>query len=65
MAAEVQSDRMESDMEAYRKLWCGNDFLHVEKNYTHGHTMTPPGHLQRPTRGCDHSEEVGGVVQQS
>ena len=31
IAAERQTDRMQSDMEVYIKQRCGTEFLHVEK----------------------------------
>lgn len=36
MATELQSDRRASDMEVYIKQRCGTEFLHAEKNGTHG-----------------------------
>ena len=35
IAAERQTDRMQSDMEVYIKQRCGTEFLHEEKNCIH------------------------------
>ena len=39
MAAEGQCDKMASDMEVQKKQRFISEFLHVEKNYTHWHSL--------------------------
>ena len=56
-------DKMAPDMEVHMKQRCGTEFLHVEKNCTHWHSLMLAEHLWRPNSGCEHGEEVGGGFQ--
>jgi len=55
---------MTSDMEVQTKQSCGMEFLHVEKNGPHQHSLTLAERLWKPNSGCEHSEVAGGAFQQ-
>ena len=61
MVAEGQSDSMVSDIEAWMRQRCVSEFLYAEKNCNHWHSLMLAVHLWRPSSGCEHSEELGGV----
>jgi len=63
MAAEGQSDRMESDMEVRMKQRCVVEFFYAEKNNVHWHSLTLAGRFWRPNSESDNSEVVVGAFQ--
>lgn len=44
-------------MEVQTKQSCGMEFLHVEKNGPHWHSVMLAERLWRLSSGCEHSEE--------
>jgi len=64
MAAEGQLEKMVSDMGVFMKQKCVTEFLHTEKNGTHWHSSMLAEHLWRSNSKYEHSEAVGGVLQQ-
>ena len=61
MAAEGQSDTVTSDMEVHMKQRCVTEFLLVEKNGTHWHSLTLAECWWRPNSGCEHNEVASGA----
>lgn len=55
---EKQSNKVASDMEVSMKQRCVTEFLHVEKNYTHSHSLMLAEQLWRLNSGYEHSEVV-------
>ena len=64
MAAEGQSDKVVSDMEAHLNQRCIVEFFQLI-NGTHWHSSTPVQHCWKPKSGCEHREVVSGAFQQS
>ena len=63
MAVEGKVNRTVSDMGVHMKQRCVIEFLHVEKNCTHGHSLMLAEHLWRPNSECEHGEVVDDVFQ--
>jgi len=57
--AEGHSDKMVPDMEVHMKQGYVTEFIHVEKNCTHWHSLTFAELLSRLDSGYEYSEVVG------